>query len=186
MSLSIGYGLKKISEDELQHHGILGMRWGVRRFQNSDGTLTAAGKKRANKYRSKAYTYAEKGEIAKAAKSYLNATRTEGKTDNQAIREMDGRWVDAKRKAAQQAKSILEGISDSMDDDRYFMEWNRYASDRDKNMADAMRKYAKDAPDKEPVLDGLPFSKWVERESKYADKYITEYDKKFNKEFLFE
>lgn len=30
----------------LQHHGIKGMRWGVRRFQNADGTLTAAGKKR--------------------------------------------------------------------------------------------------------------------------------------------
>lgn len=31
---------------ELYHHGILGQKWGVRRFQNSDGTLTPAGKKR--------------------------------------------------------------------------------------------------------------------------------------------
>lgn len=31
---------------ELKHYGIKGMRWGVRRFQNKDGTLTAAGKKR--------------------------------------------------------------------------------------------------------------------------------------------
>lgn len=32
--------------NELYHHGIKGMHWGVRRYQNPDGTLTAAGKRR--------------------------------------------------------------------------------------------------------------------------------------------
>ena len=32
--------------NELQHHGIKGQKWGVRRFQNKDGSLTAAGKSR--------------------------------------------------------------------------------------------------------------------------------------------
>lgn len=30
----------------LEHHGIKGQRWGVRRYQNADGSLTSAGKKR--------------------------------------------------------------------------------------------------------------------------------------------
>ncbi len=32
--------------NELQHSGVLGMKWGIRRYQNKDGTLTAEGKKR--------------------------------------------------------------------------------------------------------------------------------------------
>lgn len=35
-----------MNADELKHYGIKGMKWGVRRFQNSDGSLTADGKKR--------------------------------------------------------------------------------------------------------------------------------------------
>ena len=38
-------------EDYLAHHGIMGMKWGVRRYQNKDGTYTAKGKKRRNEKR---------------------------------------------------------------------------------------------------------------------------------------
>lgn len=40
-------------ENYLQHHGILGQRWGVRRFQNEDGSYTEAGKDRRNRISNK-------------------------------------------------------------------------------------------------------------------------------------
>lgn len=38
-----------MNENELYHHGVIGMKWGVRRYQNKDGSLTSAGKKRQSK-----------------------------------------------------------------------------------------------------------------------------------------
>lgn len=38
---------------ELYHHGIKGQRWGIRRFQNKDGSLTPAGKNRYGEDRHK-------------------------------------------------------------------------------------------------------------------------------------
>lgn len=43
--------VKRLPEDsELYHHGVKGQKWGVRRYQNPDGSLTAKGAERYNKY----------------------------------------------------------------------------------------------------------------------------------------
>lgn len=61
-----------IRNGELYHHGVIGMKWGIRRYQNKDGTLTAAGKKRYDK---------EMEKVKEQQKILKNKERTKAKLD---------------------------------------------------------------------------------------------------------
>lgn len=68
--------------NELQHHGIKGQRWGIRRYQNADGTLTPAGKKREAKLDRKLANQAYKYNQIKKKKLTSNTTDRQEQKEN--------------------------------------------------------------------------------------------------------
>lgn len=85
---------------ELEHFGVKGMKWGVRRYQNTDGTLTAAGKEKLKKYK-----FNERNKVSAQMTKYTNsATRYREKKKKQGIyirpeknKEIDKRISDFKK-----------------------------------------------------------------------------------------
>lgn len=92
--MSHNYAL--VPNGELYHYGVKGMKWGIRRYQNSDGTLTSAGKKKARQeYRADNKTAYELGKNATitgraAAKSMRRTVRIENKLDKQYEKDPEG------------------------------------------------------------------------------------------------
>lgn len=60
-----------MKNDELQHWGIKGMRWGVRRYQNKDGSLTSAGRKRQMSDDAKATRVLKKKKLSELSNAEL-------------------------------------------------------------------------------------------------------------------
>lgn len=98
------------SSDYLEHYGIKGMKWGIRRYQNYDGTLTPAGKKRQAKLYTQELNERNKetsGVVADAMKKYSSASRTVKRNSAKGVEKM----IDA-AKLAETASKMSQAEKD--------------------------------------------------------------------------
>lgn len=91
--------------DYLAHHGILGQKWGVRRYQNEDGSLTPAGKSR--------YTNADK---VSEKKSAMDSLKNEYKSSTGLDRKISKlKYKEAKKDYRKELNKENEKFSDKKD-----------------------------------------------------------------------
>lgn len=99
----------------LEHHGILGMKWGIRRYQNKDGTLTEAGKQRYQKLRDDIDAERKYSDsVGKTVKSKTRVAKAERKLlkYEQAL-ERDKKVQMDKRAAKEKASKSIKDMSDA-------------------------------------------------------------------------
>lgn len=97
--------------NELYHHGVRGMKWGIRRYQNKDGSLTKAGKKRYDKEMAKVKAETKKIKNQQRTAAKLKKLDDAKKNLNDLKKGKDQKQVDPNEDIEVRKAKILESRS---------------------------------------------------------------------------
>lgn len=169
-------GANLYSDNYLAHYGIKGMKWGVRRYQNEDGSLTAAGKKR---YLNSDGTLNKRGQKAQIKMRNIQAKqeyRNKKRDISRRRAEMDERFDKQKQ---ENIWGLNGGVGDRM---RFHME-NEYKRSKADNKLDqerlnALREYRQKIGKKK-------VDTWfMKNYQKTIDEIANESQSEFNERFI--
>lgn len=157
------YIVTRINKDELQHHGIKGMRWGIRRYQNKDGSLTPAGTKRYNKEVAKLKK--EEAKLKQEQKVASNSKKVKAKFDK----------LEARKKALEDKKKALKDTEDELDRNKKHEETIEERRARVLNSTDAKEIYKnKDILTSAEIQDRI---NRIDLEARLSSKIVEEHKK---------
>ena len=138
-------------KNELYHHGIKGQKWGVRRYQNSDGSLTAEGKKISKKYK-KAQTRGDRDLSRSYQSLYLKAY-------NKSANKMNNGMIDQFNKS-QEKKYGKDYAKRSGYDEDYMNMFNKELSKNLSMSVNEFRKQNKNYQKATELVKKYEMTKW--------------------------
>lgn len=140
-------------DNELYHYGIKGMKWGVRRYQNPDGSLTEAGKKRQFK------------QERKQLKKDIQAARrvNQNKHQREVLQEMRN---ERRNDLEYQVTRLKKNLADK----DYEEASNSYSDEDSLKGAISRELYRKTSKDSRAASRA-----YLDQKQKYYDKYIDKY-----------